>query len=88
MSVMTSREFNQHTHAAKLAAFESPLIITSRGVPSHVLVSYDEWTHHDRAPKTLLDEFAAMPQTPDVDLELPPRRVEASRDLNLGIGLD
>lgn len=41
---MTSREFNQDTSGAKRAAERGPVIITDRGEPSHVLLTYDAYT--------------------------------------------
>ena len=40
-TTMSSREFNQRTHAAKVAADCGPVIVTDRGAPRHVLLSYD-----------------------------------------------
>jgi len=43
MATMTAREFNQDVSAAKRAADAEPVIITDRGTPSHVLLSYQEY---------------------------------------------
>lgn len=40
---MSAREFNQNLSVAKRDALESPVIVTDRGKPSHVLLSYDEY---------------------------------------------
>lgn len=40
---MSSREFNQNTSGAKLAANEGPLIITDRGKPAYVLMTNAEF---------------------------------------------
>ncbi|MDR0627349.1 MAG: type II toxin-antitoxin system prevent-host-death family antitoxin [Bifidobacteriaceae bacterium] len=40
---MTSRDFNQRTNEAKSAAGSGPVIITDRGQPSHVLLSYMDY---------------------------------------------
>ncbi|MBA3745672.1 type II toxin-antitoxin system prevent-host-death family antitoxin [Sporichthya sp.] len=37
---LTSREFNQDTSGAKRAAERGPVIITDRGEPAHVLLTY------------------------------------------------
>jgi prevent-host-death family protein len=42
-TTMSSREFNQRTHAAKVAADSGPVIVTDRGAPRHVLLSYDAY---------------------------------------------
>jgi prevent-host-death family protein len=43
VATVTAREFNQDASAAKRAADAEPVIITDRGVPSHVLISYQEY---------------------------------------------
>jgi len=43
MSTLTSREFNQETGRAKKEALSSPVYITDRGKPSHVLLSYEDY---------------------------------------------
>ncbi|UOO89067.1 type II toxin-antitoxin system Phd/YefM family antitoxin [Vitreoscilla massiliensis] len=40
---MSSREFNQDVGRAKRESLASPVIITERGKPSHVLINYDEY---------------------------------------------
>ena len=40
---MSSRQFNQDTGGAKKAANSGPVFITDRGVPSHVLISIEEY---------------------------------------------
>jgi len=39
----TSREFNQDTARAKKAAADGPVIITDRGQPAHVLMTYERF---------------------------------------------
>ncbi|MFT3817286.1 MAG: type II toxin-antitoxin system Phd/YefM family antitoxin [Rubrivivax sp.] len=43
ITTLTSREFNQDTARAKKAAAKGPVVITDRGMPSHVLLSYDRY---------------------------------------------
>jgi hypothetical protein len=40
----TARRFNQDTAAAKRAAEDGPVYVTDRGRPSHVLMSFEEYT--------------------------------------------
>lgn len=40
----TARSFNQDTAAAKRAAEDGPVYVTDRGRPSHVLLTFDEYT--------------------------------------------
>lgn len=43
ITTLTSREFNQDTARAKKAAAHGPVIVTDRGTPSHVLLSYERY---------------------------------------------
>ena len=58
---LTSREFNQDTGRAKTAANEAPVVITDRGKPSHVLVSYEEY---ERLKGGLIDELITTNSVP------------------------
>lgn len=40
---MSSREFNQDTGLAKKAAEKGPVIITDRGRPAHVLLTFEAY---------------------------------------------
>lgn len=73
MSITTiwSREFNQETGGAKRAAEKGPVIITDRGRPSHVLLSFDEYRKLLGAGPSLL-EALAQKEGGDFDFE-PPR---------------
>lgn len=42
-AVLTSRQLNQDVSAAKRAASVSPVIITDRGTPSFVLMTYEDY---------------------------------------------
>lgn len=43
ITTITSREFNQDSGGAKKAAENGPVIITDRGRPAHVLLSYEDY---------------------------------------------
>lgn len=43
VTTLTSREFNQDTAGAKKAAAKGPVVITDRGQPAHVLITYERW---------------------------------------------
>lgn len=43
MVKLSSREFNQDLARAKRAAVEGPVIVTDRGAPAFVLMTYDEY---------------------------------------------
>lgn len=42
-TILTSRQLNQDVSAAKRAASVSPVIITDRGAPSFVLMTYEDY---------------------------------------------
>ena len=45
MLTISSREFNQDLGRAKKSSLSSPVVITERGKPTHVLLSYDDYQH-------------------------------------------
>ena len=69
-TTMTSRGFNQDSGKAKKAAKAGPVIITDRGRPEHVLLSYDDFRKLSRKNKTI-GELLAMPGIADLDFEFP-----------------
>lgn len=85
MTVLSSREFNQDQGKAKRAAQNGPVIITDRGKPSYVLLTYNEWESGRPQPKSLA-EALAMPEefwgNEEVQFD-PPRSRELPREVNL-----
>ncbi|ABC93128.1 hypothetical conserved protein (plasmid) [Rhizobium etli CFN 42] len=78
---LSSRELNHDVSRAKKAAQNGPVIITDRGKPSHVLMTYDEFERLTGKPRTLVDALS-MPGLSDIDFDLP--RVEiAPRGVDL-----
>ena len=75
---MSSREFNQSTGTAKVAALTGPVFVTDRGRPSHVLLSYDHYRRLTNGTRTLADAMTGTRDAGDVELELPERRSVAS----------
>ena len=71
-TTISSREFNQDAGGAKRAAVEGPVIITDRGRPSHVLLTYDAYLALLGQQRTLLDVVA---QEEDDDFEFDPPRM-------------
>lgn len=74
MTIMTSREFNQGVSYAQKQALIEPVIITNRGTPAFVLMSYAEYEKHQQNKpfRSALD--ALLPtDDEDVELELQPR---------------
>lgn len=81
-TTITSREFNRDVSAAKRAAEQGPVLITDHGRPSHVLLTADQY---DRLSgrQELMGDRLWRGQDPDIELDLPERRVESDRDLDL-----
>jgi prevent-host-death family protein len=82
MKTMTSREANQDFSRAKRAAKTGPVIITERGRPANVLLSYDEYRRLVGETRSILERLAD-PNSEDVELDLPERTVESFRDIDL-----
>jgi prevent-host-death family protein len=70
ITTMSSRQFNQDAGGAKKAAEHGPVIITDRGQPSHVLLSYAEYQRLlSRGPSIL--EALSMPGGEDIEFDPP-----------------
>ena len=73
-TIFTSREFNQHASEAKKSSLAGPVIITDRGRPSHVLLSFADYKKLSgpaAAQKTIVD-LLAMPVGAADDIEFDP----------------
>jgi len=66
---ITSREFNHDVGRAKRAAKVEPVIITDRGEPAFVLLTYDDFERM-RPKRTLLDIFR---MDEDIEIEFDPQ---------------
>ncbi len=66
--LMSAREFNQELSRAKREALVSPVIVTDRGEPSHVLMSYGEYKRLTRSPESFVEKLL-IDDPVDVDLE-------------------
>lgn len=71
MTTLSSREFNQQLNLAKKAAQDGPVIITDRGKPAHVLLSFEAYQRLSGNRQKIAD-LLAMPET--FELELPSAR--------------
>ena len=58
------------------------MIITERGRPANVLMTYDEYKRLTERPKSLFD-LRATPRQEDVEFEPPPRQKAAPRKIDL-----
>jgi len=70
-TTLSSREFNQKASEAKRAASNGPVIITDRGRPSHVLLSFEDYQRLTRQRRNIADALA-MPGVSEIEFE-PPR---------------
>lgn len=76
ITTLSSREFNQDASKAKKAAQSGPVIITDRGRPAHVLLTFEDYKHLTRQPSRIAD-LLAMPEAQDADFETPAMREPA-----------
>lgn len=69
-TTLSSREFNQDVSKAKKAAQSGPVIITDRGQPAYVLLSFSEYREITSSRINIAD-LLAMPGTEDIELDIP-----------------
>lgn len=72
MSVTTisSRDFNQDLAKAKRNSLSGPVVITDRGKPSHVLLSFEQYEKLTAQGKNIV-QMLSMPDTDDIEFEAP-----------------
>ena len=68
VTTLSSRRFNQDTSQAKKAAQRGPVVITDRGKPAHVLVTFEAYQRLTGARAKIAD-LLALPEADDVELE-------------------
>ena len=73
-NTVSSREFNQNISGVKRSAEEHPVVITDRGNPSHVLMSYDHYVRLTAAKGSIVD-MLGMQDGDDIEFE--PVRLKA-----------
>ncbi len=78
MTVLTSREVNQDLGRAKKAASKSPVIITDRGRPAHVLLSIEEYRRLSDSTESVIDGLASD-DTVELDDYIPYRGVPRNK---------
>lgn len=71
---LSSREFNQDTGRAKRAARRGPVVITDRGRPSHVLLTFEEYNRLASRGRSVIDLLGMPAGVEDIDLEVPDLR--------------
>jgi prevent-host-death family protein len=57
-TTLTGREFNQDVSKAKRAAEGGPVVITDRGKPAHVLLTYEEYRRLSGGGMSLAEALA------------------------------
>lgn len=70
ITTISSREFNQDAGGAKKAAEKGPVVITDRGRPAHVLLSFEDYQKLLGAGPSLFDALA-MPGEEDIAFDPP-----------------
>lgn len=70
IATLSSRQFNQDANKAKKAAMAGPVIITDRGRPAHVLLTFDAYKKLTGKHMKIAD-LLAMPGSEDIELEIP-----------------
>lgn len=79
---VTSRQFNQDTSAAKRAAETGPVVITDRGRPTHVLLTFGDYERVAGSSR-FLDLLGEPTGVAEVELDLG-RSMEVARPAELG----
>lgn len=69
---ITSSEFNRDSGHAKREAESGPVIITNRGAPAHVLLTWEAYRRLAGRDRKTIVEALALPGVEDVDFD-PPR---------------
>ena len=80
--MLSSREFNQDTGRAKKAAEEGPVIITDRGKPAHVLLSFDDYQKLTVKKQNIL-ELLACPEADAIEFDYPTHRNKIHKPVDL-----
>jgi prevent-host-death family protein len=83
ITTLSSREFNQDTGRAKVAARSGPVIITDRGNPAHVLLTFADYQRLTGGQDSIIDLLGLPPGVEDAELETPrPRDLARPADLS------
>ena len=77
MTRLTSREFNHDTGRAKREALAGPVYITDRGRPSHVLMTFEDFSRLAAVQPSIGDLLSVPPGIEDIEFEIPTDRAPA-----------
>lgn len=69
VTTLSSRELNQDIGRAKKATKHGPVVITDRGRPSHVLLSYEDYRRLTGEQQNLV-EALSMPGLSDIEIDI------------------
>jgi prevent-host-death family protein len=78
---LTSRKLNHDVSRVKKTAGAGPVVITDRGRPSHVLMTYGEFERLTGKRHNLVNALS-MPGLSTIDFD-PPRSIIATREVDL-----
>lgn len=82
ITTMSSREFNQDTGRAKNAARNGPVMITDRGRPAHVLLTFEDYQRLTGGQGSIIDLIGLSPDEADIELEITrPRELARAENL-------
>ena len=70
ITTLSSRELNQDVTRAKKATKNGPVVITDRGRPAHVLLSFEDYQRLTQQRRNIADALA-MPEGADIVFEPP-----------------
>jgi prevent-host-death family protein len=70
LTTLSSREFNQDASKAKKAAKSGPVVITDRGRPAHVLLSFEDYMRLTGG-RTRIADLLSMPGVEDIEFDAP-----------------
>lgn len=85
ITTISSREFNQDAGGAKKAAERGPVVITDRGRPAHVLLSFEDYQKLLGKGMRLAEALAQKEEDVEGGLEFDPPRI---RDISRPVDLD
>ena len=72
-TTISSRELNQNVSRAKKAANDGPVLITDRGKPAYVLLSYEGYQRIIGKGRSII-EALSMPGLSDIKVKFPHSR--------------
>ncbi|MGE0667215.1 MAG: type II toxin-antitoxin system Phd/YefM family antitoxin [Sphingomonadales bacterium] len=73
ITTLSSREFQQKANEAQKAARKGPVVITNRGRPAHVLLSYEDYQRLTATGRSLVEDLS-MPGLDDIEPDTPRSR--------------